>query len=254
VYDEESYQYPAPPKSPVPVAVLTSVITTILMFFGLRLLEDRGLFGQPQAAAAMVEVPSVIGLRLDQAREQLRGRDLVVAMGGERDDPRVVPGAVSAQNPVPGAQSPRGGAVQLILARATGPTVPNLVGMRGEDAVRQLATAGLQVGPQKTAASPTVPPGAVVQTEPPAGTPAPPGSIVTVVLSTGPTATTTVPKVLGMRMSRGRKLIEDAGFRVGRVRIGSNDDRMGGVILKQEPPEGTPAQPGTPIDLVVNED
>jgi beta-lactam-binding protein with PASTA domain len=254
VYDEESYQYPAPPKSPVPVAALTSVITTILVFFGLRLLDDSGVFSKPRAAGELVEVPAVVGLRLDQARELLRGRDLVVAMGGERDDPRVVPGAVSAQNPVPGAQSARGGAVQLILARAAGPTVPNLVGMRGEDAVRQLSAVGLQVGPQKTVASPTVPPGAVVQTEPPAGTPAPPGTPVTVILSTGATSATAIPRVLGLRMTRARKLIEDAGFRVGRVRIGSNDDRMGGVILKQEPAEGTAAPPGSVIDLVVNED
>src|SRR5256885_684204 len=87
---------------------------------------------------------------------------------------------------------------------------------------------------------------------PAAAPPGPPGPIVTVVLPTGPPASTTIPKVLGMRMSRGRKLIEDAGFRVGRVRIGSNDDRMGGVILKQDPAEGTPAPSGTPIDLVVN--
>jgi beta-lactam-binding protein with PASTA domain len=253
VYDEESYQYPAPPKSPVPVAVLTSLITTIVVFFALRMLEDRGVFGKARPAE-LVEVPSLVGLRPEQAREVLRGRDLVLSPAGERDDPRVAPGTVSGQAPQPGAQSARGAAVQVVVARATGPQVPNLTGVRGEDAVRQLATVGLQVGPQKTAASPTIPPGAVVQTEPPAGAPAPPGTIVSLVLSTGPTAAAAIPKVVGMRMPRARKLLEDAGFRVGRIRIGSNDDRMGGVILKQEPPEGTPAPAGSVVDLVVNED
>ena len=32
------------------------------------------------------------------------------------------------------------------------------------------------------------------------------------------------------------------------------DDRMGGVILKQDPPEGTDAARGSAVDLVVNED
>jgi serine/threonine-protein kinase len=77
--------------------------------------------------------------------------------------------------------------------------------------------------------------------------------VVTLVLSSGSPAAA-VPKVLGMRMTRARKTLEDAGFKVGRVRIGSNDDRMGGVVLRQDPPEGAAAAPGTPVDLVVNED
>jgi beta-lactam-binding protein with PASTA domain len=253
VYDEESYQYAPPPKSPIPVAALTSVITTILVFFGLRLLEDRGLFAKGPTATT-VEVPSVLGIRPEQAREVLRGRELVVALAGEREDPRVAPGAISAQTPPPGTPAPRGSTVQVTTARAAAAAgIPNLAGLRGEDAVRHLTGAGYQIGAQKTAPSPTVPAGAVIQTEPPAGTAAPPGSVVVLVLSTGGTPSA-IPRVLGMRMTRARKVIEEAGFRVGRVRIGSNDDRMGGVILKQDPPEGTPAPPGSNIDLVVNED
>jgi serine/threonine-protein kinase len=251
VYDEESYQYPTPPKSPIPVAALTSVITTILVFFGLRLLEDRGVFG---GGGEAVEVPSVVGMRPEQARDLLKPRNLLLAVAGERHDPRFAAGAIAAQNPLPGSQAPRGTAVQVAVASAAAAlAVPNLAGLRAEDALRQLAAAGLQVGPQKTAPSPTVPAGMVIQTEPAAATTVAPQSAVSLVVSAGAPAAT-VPKVTGLRMTKARTLIEGAGFKVGRVRIGSNEDRMGGVILKQEPAEGATAPAGTAVDLVVNED
>jgi serine/threonine-protein kinase len=254
VYDEESYQYPAPPKSPIPVAALTSLITTILVFFSLRLLEDHGVFSKAPAGGA-VEVPSVLGMRPDQARELLRTRDLMLTVAGERPDPKYAPGAIAAQAPLPGVQAPRGTAIQVATASAAaaGPMVPNLVGMRGDQALRQLAAAGLQAGAQQATPSTTIPAGSVVQTDPPSGAAAPPGSAVSLVLSSGSPAAT-VPRVVGQRMTRARKTLEDAGFKVGRVRIGSNDDKMGGVILRQDPPEGAAAPPGTAVDLVVNED
>ena len=253
MYDEESYQYAPPPKSPIPAAALTSFITTILVFAGLRLLEDRGAFGKSHAGTA-VEVPSVLGMKPEQARDLLQARDLTMSLAGERPDSKVLPGTIALQAPLPGTQAARGTGVQVTIASAvTAGQVPNLIGTRGEDAIHQLAAAGLQVGARKVTASTTIPVGSVVQTEPPSGTSVPAGSAVSLVLSSGSPATT-VPKVTGMRLSKARKTLEDAGFSVGRVRIGSNDDKMGGVILKQEPPDGTATAPGTAIDLVVNED
>src|SRR5439155_15363207 len=83
VYDEEAYQYQSPPKSPIPAAVLTSIITTVAVFFGLRLLDDRGLFGHGKQAGEAIEVPSLLGIRPEQARELLRGRGLLLTLSGE---------------------------------------------------------------------------------------------------------------------------------------------------------------------------
>jgi beta-lactam-binding protein with PASTA domain len=129
--------------------------------------------------------------------------------------------------------------------------LPNLVGLRPEEALRQLASVGLHAAPQKTAPSAT-PAGMVAGSEPVAGAPVAPGSAVTLVISAG--ATVKVPKVTGMRLSRARKALEDAGLEAGKIRYGSDDDRMGGVVLKQDPPEGSDATRGAAIDLVVNED
>jgi beta-lactam-binding protein with PASTA domain len=60
--------------------------------------------------------------------------------------------------------------------------------------------------------------------------------------------------VTGMRVSKARKTLEDAGLTLGKVRYGVDEDRMGGIILKQEPAEGAQAAPGAPVDVTVNEE
>jgi serine/threonine-protein kinase len=254
VYDEEGYQYQTPPRSPVPVAILTSIITSVVVFFGLRLLEERGLFPRSKQAAEAVEVPSLLGIRPDQARELLKGRDLLLTLGSEQEDSKFPAGTISSQTPLPGSQASRGTSVQAVVSRGIGRLqVPNLAGMRPEEALRQLNAAGLQAGAQKTVASATVAAGLVAQTEPAAGSPVQPQASVSLVLSTG-NPSKGVPKVTGMRLSRARKTLEDAGFTVGKVRYTVDEDRMGGLILRQEPAENAAAAPGSAVDLTVNED
>ena len=54
-------------------------------------------------------------------------------------------------------------------------------------------------------------------------------------------------------MTRAKKTLEDAGFKVGTTRTGSSDNFDEAVIIKQEPAADTPAAPGSPVNLVVNE-
>jgi beta-lactam-binding protein with PASTA domain len=254
VYDEEAYQYQTPPKSPIPAAILTSLITSVAVFFGLRLLEDRGVLSRGHAAADAVEVPSLLGVRPDQGRELLAGRGLLLSLSGEQEDSKFPSGAIASQMPLPGSMAPRGTSIQAVVSRGTGQLqVPNLVGMRPEDALRQIANLGLQPGPQKTAPSPTVPAGNVAATEPAAGSPVVAKGAVTLVISSG-NPTKAVPKVTGMRVPKARKTLEDAGLTLGKVRYGLDEDRMGGLILKQEPAEGAQAAPGAAVDVTVNED
>jgi serine/threonine-protein kinase len=254
VYDEEAYQYQTPPKSPIPAAVLASIITSVAVFFALRLLEERGVLPKGRQASEVTEVPSLLGIRPEQARELLKGRDLLLTLAGEHEDSKYAAGAIASQTPLPGSEAPRGSSVQAVVSRGMGQVqVPNLVGLRPEDALRQLAASGLQPGQQKTIGSTTIPVGAVAQTEPPAGAPVPPQGAVVLVVSSG-TPAKAVPKVTGVRLPRARKLLEDAGFTLGKIHYTSDEDRMGGLVLKQEPAENAQAAPGSAVDLTVNED
>jgi len=254
VYDEEAYQYQTPPKSPIPAAILTSIITSVVVFFGLRILEDRGVIPRGKTADGAVEVPSLVGVRPDQARELLAGRGLLLTLSSEQEDSKYASGTISSQVPLPGSQAPRGTSVQAVMSRGTGQLqVPNLVGLKGEEALKQLANLGLTPGPQKAAPSPTVPAGNVVATEPVAGSPVATKAAVTLVLSSG-AGGKPVPKIVGMRVQRARKVLEEAGLTLGKIKYGYDEDRGSNVVLRQEVAEGSQVAPGTPVDVLVNED
>ena len=59
---------------------------------------------------------------------------------------------------------------------------------------------------------------------------------------------------MGMRFRAARELLEQQGFKPGKIRYTFDRDRDGGLVLDQKPSGGTPAAAGTVVDLTINED
>jgi serine/threonine-protein kinase len=240
--------------SPVFAAFLTSLLTTAGAFAALTFADARGmlpfLHGAP---SAVVEVPSIKGVSVEQARELLQARGLLFELHAERPDPTVPAGAIAAQEPLAGSRATRGTAIRAFVSSgAVSVAIPALAGTRPEDAVEQLRDRKLAIGPRREEASATVASGLVIATEPAEGQAVSPGAAVTLVVSKGPAAAP-VPKVIGLRPSKAKKTLEDAGFKVGKTRYGSSDNYDEQVVIKQEPADGTPMAPGSEINLVINE-
>jgi serine/threonine-protein kinase len=252
---DDGYYLP-PPRSPVPAAVITSIVTTVALFFGLRALDERGAFPSLSKAppAGAVEVPSLLGMQPEQARELLKGRDLLLAFSVERDSAKYPAGTVAEQAPLPGSQASRGTTVQAVISRGvTQVPIPKVAGLKPADAVKQLAAVGLGVGTERTVPSDSAPPGTVVETEPAAGTPLAPRATVALIVSAGPAAKP-VPKLAGLRLRAARELLQQQGLQAGKVRYVADDDRPEGVVLQQKPAPPETAAPGTAVDLWVNEE
>ena len=235
-------------------AFVTSLITTAGLFAALTVADARGLlaFLHPHGQAD-VEVPSITGATVDQARELLRPRELLLTLQGERPDPAVPAGNVAGQVPLAGSRAPRGTAVQAFVSSgASATTVPNLAGYRPDDAVEQLRSRRLVPGRRQEETSDTVAAGLVIGTEPPTGQTVAPNATVALVVSTGP-ATRAVPKLLGLQLGKARKLIAEAGFKLGTTKIGSSDRYDDETIIKQEPAEASLAAAGSEINVVVND-
>jgi serine/threonine-protein kinase len=256
--DEQFYQgYPSQARrgSSIIASVLASVVTTVVLFFALRELEVRGYLpgGKPKpAGAGAMEVPNVVGVKLEQARELLKAKNLLISIAEEREDATHPAGSIVAQNPLAGSESQPGTTVQVALARPMSTVlVPPVSGLKVEEALRMLQAKGLQAGPQKSAVSETIAPGMVVDSQPPAGSAVQPSSAVSLVVA-GP-AGKPVPKVVGKRLPRGKKMLEDAGFKVGKTQYKYDPCCGEYIILKQTPDEGAAAPAGAVIDLIVNE-
>jgi beta-lactam-binding protein with PASTA domain len=235
------------------VAFVTSVVTTFAVFAALTVADRRGMLDFLHGGRGDVEVPSINGVSVEQARDLLRARDLLLTLQFERPDPTIPAGKIAGQTPLPGSRTPRGMAIQAYVSSgASAVAIPTLAGARPDDAIEQLRNRKLQGGHRRDEASDTIAAGLVIGTDPPAGRSVAPDTDVTLIVSTG-RALKAVPKVIGFRMTRAKKTLEEAGFKVGTTRTGSSDNFDEAVIIKQEPPADTPAVPGSPVNLVVNE-
>ena len=159
-----------------------------------------------------------MGVRLEQARELLKARNLLISIAEERDDPNRPAGSIVSQNPLAGSESQPGTTVQVAVARAVSSViVPPLAGLKPDEAARLLAGKGLQLGPQKAAASESVAAGLVAGSEPAAGSPVPPAGVVSLLIATP--AGKAVPKVTGKRVDPGQEA-------AGRGRLQGRQDHL----------------------------
>lgn len=238
---------------PVLAAFLTSILTTTAAFAALTVADRRGLLDFLHADRSVAEVPSITGASVDQARDLLRARGLLLTLQAERPDSATPAGKIAGQVPLAGSRATQGTAIQAFVS--SGPdaiTVPTLTGIRPDDAAEQLRGRHLALGPRREEASASIAAGLVIGTEPVAGKAASPDTSVALIVSNGPPAQP-VPKVVGFRLSKAKKTIEASGFKVGSTTYGSSDNEDEGVVLKQEPSQNTPATPGSAVNLVVNE-
>jgi serine/threonine-protein kinase len=94
-----------------------------------------------------------------------------------------------------------------------------------------------------------VPIDSVISSDPPGGTSVPKGSVVKLVISSGP-APTPIPNVVGQTPSAATTTLENAGFTVLIQNIASLDAQAGKVV-NQSPGAGTTAAAGTTVTLQV---
>ena len=141
-----------------------------------------------------VEVPDVRNRKVDTAREILTAAEFQVDVV-ERPDDKVPDDTVIDQLPMAGNKAPKGSKVTIAVSSGRERVaVPNVAGREQSDAANVLGQAGFGTATQLET-SETVPNGRVIRTDPPASTPTPKGSTVTLIVSSGPPPTTTPPVV-----------------------------------------------------------
>lgn len=148
------------------------------------------------------------------------------------------------------------GILLFILFRAAGGSgedtvpVPDVTGQTQEVAMQMLRSEGL-VPVLVPETNDEIEAGLVIRTDPAADQPAEIGSSVTVYVSSGP-AEVPVPPVVGQPLDVARRLIEDAGLKVGNVDERPDANFEPGVVLEQNPPAGVRVGNLAPINLVVS--
>jgi len=214
---------------------------------GTRLPKDSIVTVLVSIGKPKVTVPFVVGKSRDTAVTELTQRDLdatVVEVNSERQS-----GVVTAQNPRAGTVLVSGSSVRINVSKGPKPiAVPSVIGSSYELAAAQLQSAGFTVG--RVDVESNEPSGTVVTQSPPGNSTATRGSSVTLSVSQGP-STVTVPDVSFQTVGDARATLRASGFRLRVTRQETDDESLDGVVISQDPPATTEANPNSLITVTV---
>ncbi|GAB5603069.1 PASTA domain-containing protein [Thermus sp. FJN-A] len=234
------------PARPRPGFLLGVAPGLVLAFLGLWLLAlgVYRYFNPPEYV-----VPELVGKTAREAFLLLKdtGLRLEVAEGNDPTKPKEV---VLDQEPPPGTRLREGRSVRLVLNQARLNPLPDLRGLRQEEAERRLAELGFRLEATSQVESPE-PLGTVLATAPPPNTPLAPGSGVRLLVSRGASLGPTVPlpQLTGLDRQEALFLLNAAGLQAQVEEVPSGAPP--GTVLAQEPAPGTPMPPGGGVRLRV---
>jgi hypothetical protein len=207
-----------------------------------------------EAAAAvpgLVAVPSLLGLPRAAAETALARAGLKLGRVTEQES-RYTPGTVIGQTPDPADEIAPEVPVDIVVAVAIKPTVPDLRSLPLEEATARIEALGLTRGTVGQRESKDAAEGTVLTQEPPPGMRVEPGSTVALVVAVAPPPTVAVPDLVGRSRAEAERLLKAAGLALGEV--AEKEGGKPGQVLAQTPKAGTEVPPGATVSLVVAAD
>ncbi|MBT2387670.1 Stk1 family PASTA domain-containing Ser/Thr kinase, partial [Streptomyces sp. ISL-11] len=162
---------------------------------------------------ARSEVPNVVGMPLDKAKEKIKGAGLAVGETGQQFSDETPQGSVLATDPAPGAQRRPDSPVALTVSKGRALDVPDVTGLSVADATAALRDKGLNVEVAGTEVFSDKPKGAVAGHSPAKGEQLAKGDTVTLTVSKGQEMVG-VPDVTGKSEAEARRTLTAAGFKV----------------------------------------
>lgn len=192
-----------------------------------------------------VTVPNVVGKDEATARAAIEAAGLTVGTVTEASSDTVTSGLVISQTVAANTKTAKGTKVNLVLS--SGPSsvkVTDVIGHEQSRAEQELAAAGFQVS-VKEAYSSDVRSGLVISTTPDKGTPAKPGSTVTMTVSQGKEKVTIPSVSVGMTYEAAAEKLEDAGFTGTISEATESSDSVGNGFVTRYSPSGTVDPDGT---------
>lgn len=237
---------PARPHDRSPVAAATPIRPSrarrrrraLVLLLTLALLGGVVAGGWYLAVARYTTTPGVINLSQADARAKVEAAGLELEVADEVYSETVAAGSVISTDPAAGSRILDGGTVAAVIS--LGPERYEVPALRGEtlaDATSALEELRLEVGDVRRRYHERIPEGAVIASDPEAGTVLRPGAGVDLVVSRGRRPIEVVD-FTGRDADRAEQELTDAGLRVERTAEFS-DTVPEGRVISQNPTSGT---------------
>jgi eukaryotic-like serine/threonine-protein kinase len=193
-------------------------------------------------------VPRVTGLQLNVARTLIQNQHFQVGVINVQS--KKAAGTVIGENPGAGTKANQGSTVFLTVSGGLqNVSVPSVQGLSQAAATRLIKKAGLKVTDVVTQSSTSFKAGEATGTNPGAARSVPPGTGVTLLISSGQPQKA-VPDVRGESQSAATSQLTGAGFNVNPTTQTSSSATAGNVI-SQNPAGGAQATAGSTVTIVV---
>lgn len=200
-----------------------------------------------------VEVPSLLDKRVPEAGALASKKGLLLRVEGKRNDPKIPPDHIVAQEPAPGAALKSHRSVRVWLS--LGPRRLNLPAVEGQS-LRSARLAFDQAGVAIARIADVDDPaedGTVLVQRPPAGEVDQIAEGVSLLVSRGsPGSDYVMPDLIGRRADDILGSLQLAGLKVTDVHYRSYPGTAGGVVLRQSPLAGHRVSPHSAVSLEVS--
>lgn len=200
-----------------------------------------------------VEMPNVVGLSKEEAQKEIENVKLKFEIEKEEYNKDVPEGFIISQDPTymeKFNKVKQGSTVKVVVSKGEEKTtVPKVVGMEKDKAVKALEDAKLKVEIVEES-SKKVQEGYVISQETSPDTEAFAGDTIKIHVSTG-VEKATVPDVIGKSQADAKKTLEAQGFVVA-VTTSEDSSKENGIVLKQSLDSGKTVEKGSTVTITVN--
>ena len=200
-----------------------------------------------------IAMPNVVGLSKEEAQKEIENVKLKFEIEKEEYNKDVPEGFIISQDPTymeKFNKVKQGSTVKVVVSKGEEKTtVPKVVGMEKDKAVKALEDAKLKVEIVEES-SKKVQEGYVISQETSPDTEAFAGDTIKIHVSTG-VEKATVPDVIGKSQADAKKTLEAQGFVVS-VTTSEDSSKENGIVLKQSLDSGKTVEKGSTVTITVN--
>lgn len=232
------------------IKVLAIVIALILAFPVSQLLIKAIEAGK---APKEVEVPSVLGMTIDEAVDVLKEFNLDLAVDKKVYSAEYEEGLITSQDPSFGMTVKSGKTIKVNVSKGIeDKMIPNVVGKTLSDGVFMLESNGYIKGGVSQENS-ELPNGIIIRQSPEAGSKADNGTKVSLVVSLGQKVqTTTVPKLIGLDVNDAKAAIEREKLAIGNIDYAPSHTFAQNIVISQSIVAGSSVDTGTPVNITIS--
>lgn len=247
------------PKMKKLTRILTVVVAIIIAFIVIFAIgRAAGIFRigpeSPNETEDMVEVPNVVGMTEDDAKETLNDEGLGFKVVSREESKEYEKGRVSEQKTEAGEEVAKNTTIEVVVSSGLvgdSITVPDVSGMTEDEAQSALENAGFRNISSEFTYHDSVPSGQVIGTTPEANAEATEDTEIVMQVSKG-AERKTVPNVVGQKDADAQNAIKSAGLSVGTVTYEYSDSVAQGIVISQSVDGGKKVSAGTAVDLVIS--